>query len=46
LQGGEFMRGFTGKGRLATMLNQIEVRVVTNPDAALVGAAHSARAML
>ncbi len=46
LQGGEFMRGFTGKGRLATMLKQIEVRVVTNPDATLLGAAHSARAML
>ena len=46
LQGGEFLRGFTGKGRMATMLKQIEVRVVTNPEAALLGAAHSARAML
>ncbi len=46
LQGGAFMRGFTRKGRLATMLRQIEVRVVTNPDVALLGAAHSARAML
>ncbi|MGO9607976.1 MAG: glucokinase [Candidatus Binataceae bacterium] len=46
LKTGAFMRGFTGKGRLATMLKQIEVRVVTNPDVALMGAAHSALAML
>ena len=46
LQGEAFTRGFTGKGRLAAMLKQIEVRVVTNPDVALLGAAHSARAML
>ena len=46
LQQGGFMRGFTDKGRLATMLKQIEVRVVTNPAVALWGAAHSALAML
>jgi len=46
LKKGGFMRGFTAKGRLATMLKQIEVRVVTNPNVALVGAAHSALAML
>jgi glucokinase len=46
LRHGEFMRGFAGKGRMATMLKQIEVRVVTNPNTALLGAAHSARAML
>jgi len=46
LQDGEFARGFTGKGRLAAMLKQIEVRVITSPDVALLGAAHSARAML
>ncbi len=46
LQGEAFMRGFTAKGRLATMLRQIEVRVVTNPNVALLGAAHSALSML
>jgi glucokinase len=46
LKKGGFMRGFTAKGRLATMLKQIEVRVVTNPNVALLGAAHSALAML
>ena len=46
LRQGGFMRGFTRKGRLATMLRQIEVRVVTNPNVALLGAAHSALAML
>jgi glucokinase len=46
LKNGGFMRGFTAKGRLATMLKQIEVRVVTNPNVALIGAAHSALAML
>jgi glucokinase len=46
LQRGEFMRGFTGKGRLEPMLKQIEVRVVLNPEAALLGAAHSALTML
>ena len=46
LRRGGFMRGFTGKGRLATMLKQIEVRVVMNPNVALLGAAHTALAML
>jgi glucokinase len=46
LENGGFMRAFTSKGRLATMLKQIEVRVVTNPNVALLGAAHSALAML
>jgi len=46
LRRGQFMNGFTSKGRLATMLKQIEVRVVTNPNTALLGAAHSALAVL
>ncbi len=46
LRSGEFARGFTGKGRLAPVLEKIAVRVVTNPEAALLGAAHSALAML
>jgi glucokinase len=46
LRRGDFMHGFTDKGRLAAMLAKIEVRVSLHPDIALVGAAHSAAAML
>ncbi|MGC1677612.1 MAG: glucokinase [Candidatus Binataceae bacterium] len=46
LKRGEFARGFIGKGRLEPMLEKIAVRVVTNPDVALLGAAHCALAML
>jgi glucokinase len=44
-QGG-FMLGFLSKGRLNEILSRIEVRVVLNPAAALLGAAHCAAAML
>jgi glucokinase len=44
-QGG-FMREFLSKGRLNEILSRIEVRVVLNPSAALLGAAHCAAAML
>jgi glucokinase len=46
LRRGEFARGFVGKGRLESMLKKIAVRVVMNSDVALLGAAHSALAML
>ena len=46
LQHGEFARGFIGKGRLEPMLEKIAVRVVMNSDVALLGAAHTALAML
>ena len=45
IQGG-FMREFLSKGRLNEILSRIEVRVVLNPAAALLGAAHCAAAML
>ena len=43
LQAGPFMRAFTAKGRLAGLLNQIEVSVALNPRAPLLGAAHYGR---
>lgn len=46
LKRGDFSRGFVGKGRLEPMLEKIAVRVVMNSDVALLGAAHSALAML
>jgi|YelNatPaOPRAMG01_1025707.scaffolds.fasta_scaffold00499_11 glucokinase len=46
LQDGRFIKSFSDKGRLARMLGGIEVRVSLNPDAALLGAAYCARAML
>ncbi len=46
LTDGRFIRAFLDKGRLSEMLNGIEVRVSLNPAAALIGAAHSAQAML
>jgi glucokinase len=46
LERGDFMRAFRNKGRLGAMLGQIEVRVVTRLDTALLGAAHYARTML
>jgi glucokinase len=45
MQGG-FMQAFLSKGRLNEILSRIEVRVVLNPAAALLGAAHCAAAML
>jgi glucokinase len=46
LRQGGFMRGFLSKGTLNDILGRIEVRVVLNPAAALLGAAHCAAAML
>lgn len=46
LESGGFVRAFNDKGRLSAVLSRIEVRVVLNPEAALVGAAHAAAAML
>ncbi len=46
LKGGEFMRGFTDKGRLSAILAGIEVRVSLNTDVARLGAARRAAAML
>ncbi len=44
LQSGEFAASFTDKGRLSYLLGQIPVRVITNPQAALLGAASCGRA--
>ena len=46
LQTGGFIRAFLDKGRLRATLEQIPVRVCLNEDAALIGAAHVAAAML
>jgi glucokinase len=46
LERGGFMRGFLSKGRLNQVLSQVEVRVSLNQEAALLGAAHCALAML
>ncbi len=42
LQQGGFMRAFTNKGRFATLLESIEVKVALNTRAPLLGAAHCA----
>jgi glucokinase len=42
LRSGSFMRGFTDKGRFATLLGSLEVKVALNPQAPLIGAAHFA----
>ncbi len=43
LRQGRFMQGFTNKGRFADFLQGLEVRVVLNTQAPLLGAAHYAR---
>jgi len=40
LEGDTFIDAFLGKGRLAPMLARVPVRVILNPDAALLGAAY------
>jgi len=40
LEGETFMDAFLGKGRLGPMLSRVPVRVILNPDAALLGAAY------
>ena len=42
LQTGRFMERFTDKGRFASLLSTIEVKVTLNPRAPLLGAAHFA----
>ncbi len=46
LKQGAFTDAFVSKGRLKAMLEKIEIRVVTDPHTALLGAAHSAVAAL
>jgi glucokinase len=46
LTNGAFVKAFLSKGRLNEILRRIEVRVVLNPAAGLLGAAHCAAAML
>ncbi|HZY88350.1 MAG TPA: glucokinase [Gemmataceae bacterium] len=45
LRKGAFLRGFTDKGRFATLLEPVPVSVALNPRAALLGAAHYAAGM-
>jgi glucokinase len=40
---GEFMKAFIDKGRYASLMNRIPVRVILDPDAALLGAARFAQ---
>ncbi|WP_319557447.1 glucokinase [Thiomicrorhabdus sp.] len=42
LEAGEFMQGFLDKGRMKHAIEQIPVRIVDNPEAPLLGAAHFA----
>lgn len=42
IQKKSFMEAFTAKGRFAPLLSSIPVRVILNPDAALLGAAYCA----
>jgi glucokinase len=46
LKEGGFIRGFRNKGRFASLMEDIPVRVVTNPKAGLLGAAQEARRIL
>lgn len=47
LRAGGFIKAFRDKGRMAALLDQIPVRVVLRPEAALWGAArHAARAVI
>jgi glucokinase len=40
LKKGNFLKGFTGKGRFAPLMKSLEVNVALNPRAPLIGAAH------
>jgi glucokinase len=42
LQSGEFIRGFLDKGRMASAIKHIPLRLSLNPEAPLLGAAHMA----
>lgn len=46
LQTGAFLEAFTAKGRFRDLLEGVPVRVATNPDAPLLGAAHEAAGLL
>lgn len=43
---GGFLRAFAAKGRFAGLMRDIPVRIILNPEAAQVGAAHAARELL
>ena len=43
---GMFMQSFTDKGRFAQLLQDMPVRILLNPKAAQVGAAHAARELI
>ncbi len=45
LRDGTFLQAFTGKGRMASLLEQVAVRVIVNPNTGLIGAAAAARAL-
>lgn len=46
LESGEFMQGYHDKGRLSHAIAEIPVRIVDNPEAPLLGAAHYASRLL
>lgn len=43
LRDGTFLQAFTGKGRMASLLERVPVRVIVNPNTGLIGAAAAAR---
>lgn len=43
LKNGNFMRSFVNKGRFKSLLSEIEVKVILNPETALLGAARFAK---
>ena len=43
---GGFMQSFTDKGRFGQLLQDMPVRIMLNPKAAQIGAAHAARALV
>jgi glucokinase len=45
LRKGNFLNGFTSKGRFAPLMKSLEVNVALNPRAPLIGAAHYAAGM-
>lgn len=46
LEAGGFMKGFLGKGRMTHAIEHIPVRIVDDPEAPLLGAAHFAARLL